>query len=197
MMAAATTASTASYRAIANTRSERPWRAGFWRRAPVAPLGALLTAVLCGFAAAMVIKFSDGIPIENWKVNEYNVQPTVLLSVLATVANALFRYAFIGGASIAWWNQAQRGTTLAGLYYRWKPVQDTFSPFTCGKHVTNAAIASVFVLPLLVDGPFLQWASSVGIERRQDTTIMTVPISPDPFVNGSTGYYGNEDDDSK
>ena len=93
-----------------NRAAKRPWRTRFWRRAPVSGLLALLIALLCGLAAIIVLLTSDGFPLDGWRIQGYNVQPTVLLSVLATITNALFRYAFTEGVRMSWWTRTLDGT---------------------------------------------------------------------------------------
>ena len=184
-----------SHEASDNIYERRPWRTGFCRRIPLAPLSALLVAIICGFGTVVVLKISDGRAIDDWTVQGYNVQPTVVLSILVTAANALFRYAFVEGASTAWWVRAQRGTTLQTLHSFWKPIQSVFPLFTSGRHMTTTAVASFCVLLLLLDGPLLQRASSVVIAPQQASENLTIPVSPQPFVEGLTGYFGNLNDD--
>ena len=173
--------------------SRRSWRTGFWRRAPISGLLALVTALFCGVVAIVVLKASDGLPLESWQVRGYNVQPTVLLSVLATLANALFRYAFSESARISWWIEAQKGTSFGALHRSWDHAQSVVPLLTSGKHVSITAIASFFMVVLLIDGPLLQRASSVSVVTKHTTKSLTIPISPDPFTTGATGIYADHD----
>ena len=176
--------------------SSQPWRTGFLRRAPVLGILALATALACGVGAIAVLVASNGLPIDRWRVQGHNVQPTVLLSVLATIANALFRYAFREGATISWWTRALRGTSLDGLYRQWDHAQGVVPILTSGKHISLLAVVSLATTLLLIDGPLLQRASSIKVSTKQVQKILNVPISPSPFLEGATGLYAYDDYES-
>lgn len=177
----------------ADGASRRGWRTGFWRRAPISGVLALITGILCAIATIAVLKASDGLPINHWRVGGYNVQPTVLLSVFATLANALFRYALTEGAKISWWVHAQQGTSIGALHRSWDHAQSALPIATAGRDITFNAVASFFVVLLLIDGPLFQRASSVGVVTRHNTTELVVPISSSPFMAGATGIYADHD----
>ncbi len=63
----------------------------------------MILALGCGIAAISLALAIDGKPLDYWKINGYVVQPAVLLSVVATIANALLVFAFTKGATIAWY----------------------------------------------------------------------------------------------
>jgi hypothetical protein len=74
----------------------------------LAPWTAILAVVLalgCGIAAISLALSIDGKPLEHWTINGYVVQPAVLLSVLATIANALLVFSFTKGATISWYDR--------------------------------------------------------------------------------------------
>lgn len=173
--------------------SRRAWRTGFWRRAPMSGVLALITAILCGIATIAVLRASDGLPINSWHIAGYTVQPTVLLSIFATLANALFRYAFTEGAKVSWWVQAQHGASIGALHRSWDHAQSALPITTAGRDVTFNAVASFFVLMLLIDGPFFQRASSIGVITRHHSTQVKVNVSPSPFMLGATGIFADHD----
>lgn len=168
-------------------QSKRPWHAGVWTRAPVSGLLALTVALLCGLATIVVLKAADGVPIDHWQVRGYAVQPTVILSVLATLANALFRYAFTEGARVSWWVTAQRGTSIGALHRAWDHSQSAV-PILTGRRFSLLAISSLSTLIVLIDGPLLQRASTISQSTRRFPVNLTVPMSPTPFIVGATGY---------
>ena len=55
---------------------------------------ALLLALLCGVAIVVVLIEADDLSLNGWQVSRNDVQSVVLISISATVANALFRFAF-------------------------------------------------------------------------------------------------------
>lgn len=63
----------------------------------------MILALGCGIAAISLALAIDGKPLDYWKINGYVVQPAVLLSVVATIANALLVFAFTEGATISWY----------------------------------------------------------------------------------------------
>jgi hypothetical protein len=96
--------------------SERLWRPGILRQLPWTGLLALLLGFGCGVAALTVALVSEGKPVDYWDVYSYSVQPTVLLAILVTFANALLGYAFASGITIFWWSSALAGSTLRKLH---------------------------------------------------------------------------------
>ncbi|KAK3708169.1 hypothetical protein LTR37_011673 [Vermiconidia calcicola] len=175
----------------------RPWQTGSLRLVPVKGLAHLVIAILCGIAAMVILSRSNDMPLDNWRVKSYAVQPTVILSILATVANASFRCAFREGVRISWWTTARKGTTIDMLHRCWVQSKSVMAIFTSGKQITPTAIASFFVLLILVDGPLLQRASSVSTVKRHLWRDFTIPISPSPLIIGATGIYGPHENSGK
>lgn len=87
---------------VAHVR-RRPWKPGFLRRLPWLGAMAILLAMGCAVAAVSIAICSDKQPLDRWRVNGYDVQPAVLLSIVATVGNALLVYAFTRGATVHWY----------------------------------------------------------------------------------------------
>ena len=81
----------------------RPWQPGFFRRLPWLGVVCILLALGCAAAAVGIAIQSDGQPLDRWTVGGYEIQPAVLLSIVATVGNALLVYAFTQGATVHWY----------------------------------------------------------------------------------------------
>ena len=81
----------------------RPWQPGFFRRLPWAGVACMILALGCGITAICLALAIDGKPLNYWTVNGYVVQPAVLLSIVATIANAFLVFAFTKGATISWY----------------------------------------------------------------------------------------------
>ena len=177
----------------AGRQGNRPWTPGVWKNFPLQGFLALLGAVLCAVAAAVVLALSDGQPINNWQVRGVDVQPTVLLSIFSTLANAMLAYAFSAGVTIAWWTKALRGGTLAGLHHYWDYSQSTWAVATSGSHFSSVAFASLLLTTSLINGPLLQRASTVGSVTTRDASNLTLAISPDPFIPGATGAFSTHE----
>lgn len=174
-------------------RSPRPWRYGTWHRVPVSGIIALVAAVLCGLSTLAVLRTSDGIAIDQWRWMGCRIQPTVLLSILATIANVLFRYAFSEGARVAWWIRAQKGASVAALHQSWEHSQHILSVLAAGRHATLTGFSSLCTVSLLITGPLLQRASTVSVATKQSRTNTSVPVSAQPFNTGATGLFANFD----
>ena len=178
-------ATTPPTRTMSTTR--RLWRPGFFRRMPWTGFISIFLALGCAIAAASIALQSDGKRIGHWHINGYVVEPAVLLSIFATVANALLVYAFTQGATIHWWTAAFKGATLAQLHSSYHYASGALAIFSSISALNTVALASIMMPILLMDGPLLQ--RSVGLEQRMsfNQTNQTIPISPAPFMQGSTG----------
>ncbi|KAK3699974.1 hypothetical protein LTR37_016218 [Vermiconidia calcicola] len=169
------------------TTRPRPWKTGVLKRMPWAGLLSILLAFGCGIAAISIALVSDGTPLNRWTVNGYDVQPAVLLSIVATIANAFLVFAFTQGATIHWWNTAFQGASLRELHSSYHYGSGLTAVFSSVATFNTVALAGIFMPVLLMDGPVLQRASSV-VQRTQVTHQNTsIPISPAPLVQGTTG----------
>ena len=171
----------------------RPWRTGVLQRAPITGVLALVTGLLCGLVTFVILKTSNGRPINTWRLRGIDVQPTVLLSIFATLANALLRYAFQEGVRVSWWTRALKGTSLGNLHRLWDQSQSVWAVAAAGRYISITAIANLFTILLLIDGPLLQRASTIRSESRQEIANLSVPISPTPFMRGATGILVDHD----
>jgi len=129
----------------------RTWRTGLVLRVPFSGLLPLIGAILCAIVTIAVLEASDGLPINSWRVAGYNVQPTVLLSLFATLANALFRQALTEGVRISWWTRAQKGTSIGSLHRTWLHGNEVWPVVTAGRQMGSAGLASLLVVVLLIN----------------------------------------------
>ena len=173
--------------AAGTSSQRREWRTGVFRRLPWTGLLSILLALGFAVAAVCLVVACDGKPIDFLSVNGYKFQPTVLLSVFATLANALLIYSFTQGATIHWWRTGFGGTTLRQLhssYHFGSGVTAVFSSVTAFNVV---ALASLMMPLLLADGPLLQRSISVVQKMQVSRSAKQIPISAAPFIQGSTG----------
>jgi len=178
---------------VKSSTDRRPWRTGILRRAPIYGLFALLGAILCAFATVAILEISDGLPLDSWQVAGHNVQPAVLLSIFATLANMLLRQALAEGVRIRWWTRAQKGTSIGVLHRTWLHGNAFWPVVFSGRQMGLVGVSSLLVVALMIDGPFLQRASSVASVPRKSEFNMTLPVSPSPFMTGATGQYAMDD----
>jgi hypothetical protein len=80
--------------------SKRPWQPGVWKRTRWLGLGSLLVALVSGLSTIVVLLVTDGMPVDQWSIASYNIQPAVVLSILITLSNAAFKLAFAAGMTI-------------------------------------------------------------------------------------------------
>ena len=179
--------------ATPGTKSRRPWHPGVGRRFPYTGIFSLIGVIIFAVAAAIVLAVSDGQPIDRWKINQTNVQPTVLLAIFSAFANALLRIAFSEGHVIAWWQKALRGDSIAMLQGCWAFGQGFIQGLYTKAHIGFIAFASFSVMIILIDGPLLQRASTVGTILRIEPLQLSVPVSPGPFAQGATGVFAPHD----
>jgi hypothetical protein len=67
-------------------------------------------------ASVGVLASSNGSPVDNWLVRGTEIQPQVWLSVLTVFMDGLLVIALAEGATISFWTQAVRGTTVSIPY---------------------------------------------------------------------------------
>lgn len=170
-----------------NTQNSNVSRS-LWKILPWTGLGSLLLALCCGIAALITGLISNGVSQNSWHLSTGVVQPSVLLSLAATLANALLRIAFAQGAATTWWVQA-RGVIdigkLIALHEHTSALQclSTFSGFS------RITLATAAMLVLLADGPLLQRAITTQLIHPANISEVTIPISPSPFNLGATGVF--------
>lgn len=177
------------YRSLATRRPST-----FWKLLPWTGILSLILAFCCAIASLIVGIVSNNLPLNSWQVSTGVIQPSVLLSTAATVANGLLRTAFAQGVTIQWWSQIHRGVSveeLCALYIHGTTIRGLFTNLSKFSTVTFAAFV---MLLILADGPILQRASSVHILSHTSQSNVTVPISASPFVSGATGIINQHDD---
>lgn len=163
-----------------------------WRALPLVGLISILLAICFAVAALSVGLVSDGIPQDSWKVQGHVVQPSVLLSLSATLGNTVLRVAFTQGLAITWWSYAHSGVSIDKLV----AMSDQLYAYRSLFRLSNGSmvtIVSLAMLLLLADGPFLQRASTVRSETREQTQTISVPVSQSPLTKGATGVITTHD----
>lgn len=165
----------------------RPWQPGILKQLPWTGILALYLGFGCGVAALTIGLISEGKPMDYWDVYSYSVQPTVLLAILVTFANALLSYAFASGIAIFWWSSAQAGSTLRQLHASQSRGDSLMAVLTLRPVFNAVTIASIFTMLLLVDQPFFQRGIRVVSRSSEELTSMTIPISSSPLQLGATG----------
>jgi hypothetical protein len=167
----------------------RPWQSGLLKHLPWTGLLSLLAAILCGVGAIVVAHDFDDKLLDHWTIRGVTVQPTVLLSVLATVSKACLGYAFATGITISWWRSAVVGTSLHQLHVSHQQSNNLQGLFGKRPKLNSVAVASVATLLLMAEGPLLQRALHVVTRTRQVDIELTVPISSSPLMTGRTSFF--------
>lgn len=159
-------------------KAANPWQPGLFRRAPWLGLGAMLGALLGILAAVIILKASDGQPIQN-----RSVQPTIYLAIATAATNIFLRYALIQAVSIL-----KKDTTVADLHHGWNHGHSLWGALTglfFRRNFSFAALASILVVLVPINGPLLQRASRVTqghFEQSTDVNINIASRIPEGFV---------------
>lgn len=183
-----------SYQALVTECAEQgKLKKSYWRILPWTGLGSLLLALCCGAAALIIGLASNTLPQDSWRLQTGVVQPSVLLSLVATLANALLRVAFMQGAATAWWLQAGDGVSVGRLSALYEHAYSFQGLFTC-RTFSRVTLAAIGMLLLLADGPLLQRAISSQPASHRRIINMTVPVSSSPLTLGATGVITGHDE---
>ncbi|KAL5331841.1 hypothetical protein ACEPPN_001379 [Leptodophora sp. 'Broadleaf-Isolate-01'] len=145
-------------------------------------------SVLCLLSSVVILKSSNGQPIDSWPSSRFPIQPSVLLSICTVIANFSTRTMFDSGITISWWRKAYRGSTVGELHRSWSYGTGLLSIVTEGRHFNTIALASILVTLVLINGPLLQRASTVTTKGFLDISMVTVNFSPNmSMVDHPTG----------
>lgn len=165
----------------------------FWKLVPWTGVLSLILAFCCGIAALVIGIVSNNLPLNSWKLSTGIVQPSVLLSTVATLANALLRIAFAQGVTIQWWLQIHQGVSIGELCALYTHGTTTRGLVTMLSKFSRVTFAAFIMILLLADGPILQRASLVSSLSNQSSSNLTVVVSTSPFVQGATGIITSHD----
>lgn len=167
-----------------------PWRPGFWSRAPVFGLLALVGAVICSVGTAVVLATSNGREQQTWPSPDVWVQPSVALSVLTAATNALLIMAFQEGVTISWWIKMLQGGNLNDCHRYWFYANNVWAAVTSGRHFNKVALACMMVAIVVVDGPIMQRASTVKSVTADAPRNFSLAIAQDVMEYPSGWYTG-------
>jgi len=158
----------------------KPWRSHSWRRFPFATTLLIVGATAAVGLAFLVLALSDGQPIDSWAVS-----PTIILSIIATLANAMLRSAFRSGADLFWWTQllSESGVTLKELHGIWGLGHDWAALLSGSQPFPAMRSAGVLIVLLAVNGPLFQKAITVDLAVRPSRRTATLPIRVEPMWN--------------
>jgi hypothetical protein len=173
----------------------RRWQTGLWQRLPWSGLLALIVGLGCGITALSIAMVSNGKPLDFWRVHGYDVQPTVLLSILTTVANIVLGYAFSCGLTVSWWLSALRGRTLRHLHTSQSQATSLVALFSRRPAFNVVTVASILLATLLMDQPLFQRGIRVVTRQGNESIIATFPVSSSPLQKGATGIIADHKDD--
>ncbi|KAH8593122.1 hypothetical protein B0O99DRAFT_516291 [Bisporella sp. PMI_857] len=86
---------------------------------PVAAFLLAFGSALCIISTAVVIYSSHDRAVGDWVPSTPSVQPSVLLSILASTFRTFQNLLLTYGVTILWWRTAREGTKLKNLHYIW------------------------------------------------------------------------------
>ena len=162
------------------------WKTGFWRRLPWAGHLALIATVVASAFMIQIIVTSDEQPIDDWQY-----QPTVLLSITYTLANLALQYALAQAITVAWWVRALRGdATVRDLHHIWAFGNGVKEIVLAGRSFNTVALAALVVTLVPINGPLLQRASVVGGLHRSVTRNISMIVYDETFQYATGSIYG-------
>ncbi|KAF5025504.1 hypothetical protein F66182_2409 [Fusarium sp. NRRL 66182] len=152
------------------SRLSQPWLPGFWKRLPYRGIGMWLLALIGTVAAALILVYSDGVPVKHW---DENIQPTVWLALTSALSGAFLACAFSEGAAISYWRAAGKPVTLQQLQAVYGSstgiIEAAINLFTWKSKTLG--LASILMTLSVLRGPLMQRASSTAnkYEAQQGT----------------------------
>ncbi|KAH7183321.1 uncharacterized protein B0J16DRAFT_163597 [Fusarium flagelliforme] len=142
-------------------RLSQPWLPGFWTRFPYRGLSMWLLALIGTMSAVLILKYSDGVPVDHW---DKNMQPTVWLALTSALSGAFLAVAFTEGAAISYWRTAGKPVTLQQLQAVYGSstgiIQAAINLFTWKSKTLG--IASILMTLSVMRGPLMQRASATA-----------------------------------
>lgn len=161
------------------------WQPTWLRPLPLAGLGALLISICCLFAALGILVGSHGQPSENWPW-----PPSVFLAIFSAIMDRTTEFALVSAIPIAWWCKAHQGATISQLQRRWEAGEGVFRALRNVRHEPILAIATLAAALVVIEGPFLQKASSIVSQTQVKPTTLSFPITTE-LPRGFSGQFGS------
>lgn len=163
---------------------ERPsWNPSIFQPRPVAGIGSLCLAAFCVFASLAILLASDGQPVDRWSIS-----PTVYLAIVAAIANSAVRVGHFHAVPVSWWYHASKGGSIRALERHWEINNSVGRALFYARHLSLLNLACIAVSLAVIDGPFLQRASTVVL-TRQTTNVTLNILLPAELPTGFSGYY--------
>jgi hypothetical protein len=165
------------------------WHPSFFGRAPWLGISALIAAIGCAIASAIIITISDQHPAD-WRF-----EPSVVLALLSAIATGLLFVVLHSGVTITWWRAVSnpRGTSLATLHHIWNHGGGggLSAAFFAGRNVNKVAVASILIcIASVTYSPLLQRASHTRSTGLSFNVTKSIDISKD-FAEGLGGTIGD------
>ncbi|KAF2691038.1 hypothetical protein K458DRAFT_483143 [Lentithecium fluviatile CBS 122367] len=129
---------------------------------PVAAFALAVASALCIVGSALVIHLSHDRIVGAWIPKSPSVQPSVLLSIFASIFRTCQTLSLSYGVAILWWRTVLGGTTLKNLHYIWNKGQwsspDGIRRAWASSPQTKRLMVTFCVISItnFVEGPLLQ-----------------------------------------
>jgi len=159
------------------------WNPGAFRSAPWGALAAIAASIVFAIGSAAIIVISDQRPA-TWMV-----QPSVILSLLASVSTASLIVALTAVIAITWWRASlhPQGTTIAKLHQIWSQGGSLRAAILAGRDVNKVAVALIILaIAGVAYGPLLQRATHTKIRPISTNVTMYMDIF-DQLPDGVSG----------
>lgn len=163
--------------------SRSTWNPSLFHPRAFAGVGSLCVTICCVFASLAILVVSDGQNADSWPIS-----PTVYLAIVAAISNSAVRLGHFHSVPISWWYHASRGSSIRALERHWEINNSVARAIFHSRHLSLLNLACVAVSLAVIDGPFLQRASTVVLTTRTTNVILEIPI-PGELPTGFCGYY--------
>ncbi|KAF8250484.1 hypothetical protein K440DRAFT_618996 [Wilcoxina mikolae CBS 423.85] len=165
-----------------------PWKPSIFMAFPWPALFALLGSIFCTVACVVVLVSSNRKSTQAWPTAEHVIQPTVLLAIFAASSNALLRFALLQGRPIIWWRKMLQGGTMRDLHQCWANGESVLESIMSGRNFNAMSLANLVTALVVIQGPLLQRASSIGFVKIVHNVDISVALTPSRLPDYFTGF---------
>lgn len=127
----------------------------YLRNFPWIGLLALITVLMCGAGAFVVLWTVDNRTQAHWIPH---ITPNMAVTILNSVSTIALGIAISQGVAINWWRQALKGSTIKDLHRSWSFAASIVQLVLSGRYFNVIALASLMAKFAIIDGVLFQRA---------------------------------------
>jgi hypothetical protein len=145
--------------------------------------GSLVIAVLCSFVSLAILVASDGQPVDKWPI-----WPTLCPAIVAAISNSAIRIGHFYSVAISWWYHASKRGSIRAFERHWEIGNSVARAMFQDRHLSLLNLACIAVSLVVIDGPFLQMASTVVLTTQPMNMTLNLPL-PAELPTAFSGFY--------